>query len=112
MTMCARRFNREKPHFITDPLQAMSYSLPECKACVKELTSFRKDISIDFTRTKITKAEAREWISAMIRSRSFDFQYAPNWRKAVSVKDMAPAPDKPRFGAYQPSPEEETEMTF
>lgn len=99
MTVCARKFQAQKPPYITDFLQALSFALPECKTCVRELTSFRKSIKVDFTKTKRTKEQVREWISGQARRGCRDFFYDPQY---TDKSEMIPNPAAPTFGEYNP----------
>lgn len=113
MTVCARKFLAQKPLYITDFLQALSFALPECKTCVRELTSFRKSIMVDFTKTKRTKEQIHAWISEQVRKGCHDFTYDPNYK---DNSEMLPNPTVPSFGDYNPDqfiePAQNTGMVF
>jgi len=100
MVVCARRFQREKPSHIEDYIQALTYRLPECGACCRELTSFRKSITVDFKKTPITRPKMREILSTRIREGCRDF-----WLNSgiKSNTPPAPMPGIPLFGGeYNP----------
>ena len=99
LTMCARRFLSPKPDYVVDFMQTLSHSLPDCATCCRELTSFRKSIKVDFTKTKRTKEQVREWISGQVRRGCRDFFYDPQY---TDKSDMLPNPAAPTFGDYNP----------
>ena len=113
ITICTRRFQKQKPLYITDFMQSLSFALPECLTCVRELTSFRKSIMVDFKKTKRTKEQVREWISGQVRRGCHDFFYDPQY---TDKSEMLPNPAAPTFGVYNPDqftePKESPEMTF
>lgn len=108
LTVCARRFMREKPAYINDPIQSIDYSLPDCKKCVRELTSFRDSITINLDMAGISRNEAREWLSAVIRSGCRDFTYSTDWRKRI--KPCVPEPTIADCNTM--GPEEQREPLF
>ena len=104
MTVCARRFIKELPKEPAyaeslDFMARLNYSLPECKTCCRELTSFRKSIQVDFSKTKRTKEQIREWISGQVRRGCRDFTYDPGYK---DTSPMLPNPTVPGFGDYNP----------
>jgi hypothetical protein len=99
MTVCLRRFQKDKPGYITDYIQALGYALPECRTCCRELTSFRKSIAVDFSKTKRTKEQIRIWISEQVRKGCRNFAYDPHYKDRC---EMLPNPATPVFGDYTP----------
>ena len=100
MTMCARRFQKDKPEYVTDYIQAIGYALPECCTCCRELTSFRKSIQVDFAKTKRSKEQVRVWISEQVRKGCRNFNYDPNYKDRST---MVANQNAPEFGNYNPN---------